>query len=495
MVACAAPTAHVADATDCDDTEATVHPTHAEVCNDGLDNDCDGLATPCVFAGDYVATDRDAVVEAEGSGDSLGESLATGLDMDGDGVQDLLVGAESADPGGVSQAGAAYVVFGPTSGSIAAIDGHRLDGATAGDLAGGAVAGAGDLDGDGYDDLVVSAEWADVAGTDAGAVYLVRGPLTAGATTALSTADRWDGVSSADYTGDALAGRIDFDDDGTPDVLIGAYSGGSGPTYGGAVYLLLGPATTGGSLSSADATWEGLDSLSHFGTSLAVTGDLDGDGVDDFATGASRDDTAASAAGAVYVLRGPVATTPTTASAAVWTGVAADDAAGHDVAGPGDVDGDGTPDLLVGAYGLDDGGSAAGGAYLLLGPATAGGSLAAADAKLVGEDAGDLAGLSVGAAGDVDGDGLQDVLVGAYGRDEAGANAGMAYVVFGPISGTVDLSDADVRIGGASSSDQAGWSVAGGTDLDDDGFVDVVVGATGGGSVGGGAYVFRGLGL
>ena len=493
--ACTAPTGFVADATDCDDDESTVFPTNTEICNDGLDNDCDLSAVPCELAGDYLASDSDALVEAEGSGDELGQSLAVGLDVNGDGVEDLLVGAEAADPGGTSQAGAAYVLFGPLTGTLAAVDGHRLDGVTAGDRAGGDVVGTGDLDGDGYDDLAVSAEWSDYATTDAGAVYVVLGPLTAGATTLLSTGDRWDGLSNGDYTGDSIAGGLDLDNDGTQDILIGAYSAGSGPTYGGAVYFLRGPATAGGSLSGADAVWEGIDLLSSFGSSVAAAGDLDGDGVDDFIVGAGRDDATASDAGAAYVFRGPPATTPTTASAGQWTGVTADDHAGHSVAGVGDVDGDGTPDLLVGVYGLDDGGSAAGGAYLLLGPATAGGALSAADAKLVGEDAGDLAGLAVEPAGDVDGDGKQDVMLGAWARDEAGASAGMAYVVFGPISGTVDLSNADIRIGGDAASDWAGWSMAGGTDLDDDGFVDIVVGAPNGGSVGGGAYVFRGLGL
>ncbi len=486
LTACVLPATHVLDDTDCDDTEATVFPGNTETCNDGLDNNCDGLATPCARLGSYDAGDAEAQITAEGGSDTLGTAVAVGLDADGDGQADLLVGADGASPGGLSKAGAAYVLFGPLTGTVPAISGARLDGEATDDQVGDRVAAAGDLDGDGFDDLVVGAENTDFQAAQSGAAYVVHGPLSAGTTASLSTAVRWEGLSTSAYAGDALAGAFDFDNDGNDDVLVGAYGDD-------AAYLLLGPATGGGLLSTADATWT-HGSLTHFGGAVAAAGDLDGDGIDDLAVGASRDSTAASEAGAAFVFLGPLSATPSPAAAPRWTGGAADDGAGFELAGVGDVDGDGLDDLLIGATGLDSGGLDAGGAHLVLGPATAGGSLTGAAATLVGEDAGDAAGLMVAGAGDVDQDGRPDLLVGAPSRDEFGTNAGKAYVVFGPVTGTVDLGTAAVALGGSAAVDWFGWSGAGRADLTGDGEDDLVVGAFNGGT-GGTAYLFHGLGL
>jgi hypothetical protein len=166
------------------------------------------------------------------------------------------------------------------------------------------------------------------------------------------------------------------------------------------------------------------------------------------------------------------------------------------VAGPGDVDGDGHDDVLVGAPNNDEGGKDAGAAYLVLGPVTGTRDLSLADAKLLGERNNDQAGASVSGAGDVDADGHDDLLVGAHANSEGGVLAGAAYVVLGPVTGTLDLYYADAKLVGERREDYAGVSVSGAGDVDDDGHDDLLVGALSrAGASGGAAYLVYGAGL
>jgi hypothetical protein len=151
------------------------------------------------------------------------------------------------------------------------------------------------------------------------------------------------------------------------------------------------------------------------------------------------------------------------------------DQAGASVSGAGDVDADGGADFLVGAPHESAAGRWAGAAYLVLGSPGGEVALSAADAKLVGEGEDDHAGWSVAGAGDVDGDGRDDVLVGAFLQDAGAADAGVAYVVLGTPSGEEPLSTASARLVGEEASDFAGWSVAGAGDVDGDGLADLLV--------------------
>jgi hypothetical protein len=151
--------------------------------------------------------------------------------------------------------------------------------------------------------------------------------------------------------------------------------------------------------------------------------------------GAPYNDAGGARAGAAYLVLGSATPGDLALSAAnaTFSGEAAYDDAGDSVSGAGDVDGDGFDDLLVGARYNDANGIDAGAAYLVLGSATPGDlTLSAADAKYSGEAAYDYAGYSVSGAGDVDGDGLDDLVVGAYGDDAGGASAGAAYLVLAP---------------------------------------------------------------
>jgi hypothetical protein len=459
---------------DCDDADATINPGATEICDD-VDDDCDGIA--CTLS----LPDADAVYATEGPDDLAGHSVAGAGDVDGDGYDDMLVGAPYNNDG-ADRSGKAYLVRGgpsPASISLSAAD-AVYTGEAAGDFAGVSVAGAGDVDGDGYHDLLVGAEGSGVAG----AAYLVLGgPVPASAP--LSAADaEYTGEAASDKAGYSVAGAGDVDGDGYCDILVGAFSAGS--SFSGSAYLVLGgPSPTSASLSAADAEYTGRPTDAA-GGSVAGAGDVDGDGYDDMLVGAFLKSVGLDSVGAAYVVLGDASPASGSLSAADAEYVGESGQAGYSVAGAGDVNADGYADVLVGAkyHGEVPGVLSVGAAYLVLGgPSPASASLSDADAQYTGEIAFDFAGSSVAGAGDVDRDGYSDVLVGAPGHthDYAGDDYlfGAAYLILGdPSPASVSLSAADAKYTGEARYDYAG-PVAGPGDVDGDGYGDVLVGAPG----------------
>ena len=478
---------------DCDDTQPTVHPGAFEY-SDGLDNDCDGTTDHLVLSGAYAAFYGEADL------DYLGVSLAGAGDVNGDGLDDLFLGAHGVDEAG-SKAGAAYLFLGPAAEASSPADADAaLIGEDEMDFAGMAVAGAGDVDADGHDDLLVGALYHSANQESAGAAYLVLGP--AEGTIDLATANSiFYGEGSQDYAGTSVAGAGDLDGDGYADLLVGApYFDASSEPNGlgnhGAAYVVTGPASASLTLSEATARLAGEAPEDYAGTALAGAGDVDGDGYADILVGAYAEDEGGTDAGAAYLWLGPVTGERSLTDAhAKLLGEQVDDLAGMAVAGAGDTDGDGHADILVGASREDSGGVDAGAAYLLLGPISGGTlTLASADAKLQGARGGDTA-CRVAGAGDVNGDGLDDVLVGAQAEDSGGTNAGAAYLLLGPVSGTLRLSSADAELRGETAGDDAGLAVNGAGDVDGDGFADILVGARyhdAGGEDRGAAYLLLG---
>ena len=230
-----------------------------------------------------------------------------------------------------------------------------------------------------------------------------------------------------------MAGAGDVDGDGLDDLLIGAYGDDTNGSTAGAVYVVYGAITGDLDLSDYDVKILGEDGADQAGYAVSGAGDADGDGLADLLIGANTDESGGGNAGAAYLVLGGVSGESSLAdvAAAELIGESGADYAGWSVSGAGDVNGDDLDDLLIGAYGDDDNGSNAGAAYLVLGGVSGPLDLSAADAKLRGDGGSDYAGRAVAGGGDVNDDGLGDLLVGAYGEDSGGSAAGAVYVILG----------------------------------------------------------------
>lgn len=458
---------------DCDDADAAVFPGAEEVCDDSVDDDCDGYAPACRSEGDIAASEAGILLFGASDDDAAGSQVGTG-DVDGDGQADLFVAAPGASYAG-SGAGSVYVVRGPLTAdftldtSIAL----RFDGYAPSDNLGRAMAG-GDIDGDGSADLGAGAASDDEGGSSSGAVYVISldGAVSG---SAASAGHKLVGETAGDLFGTAVAVG-DFDGDGQEDVLVGGTYADGGGSASGAVWLFTGPVAAGMDASLADATFEGEDASDYAGTSLG-SGDLTGDGLDDVIVGASGDDDGGSASGAIYILSEAWGTADLSIADAKVTGAAASDALGASTPLVLDLDGDGWGDLVAAARSADGDASDAGAVYGWHGPILEDTSASVADMTLLGQGSNDYAGTTLASAGDLDGDGRVELLVGAYNNDTAGAAAGCLYLLYGPPSAAMSLVDAEVTFLGESIGDLLGFSAAANADLDGDGAADIVIGA------------------
>lgn len=485
------------------------------------------------------------VLEGDLIGDQAGYSVSGAGDVNGDGFDDLLIGSPLADAGSPSQAdaGVSYVIFGKSSGFDAAIDlgaldgtlGFKIFGATAGDRA-GTVSSAGDVNGDGFGDLLVGAPGFDtLSATDAGSAYVIFGKSQSfGAIFDLSAINgvngfRLDGIGGDDLTGLSLSGAGDFNGDGYADLLIGARSADPGlpaRADAGSAYLVYGK--LGGFAPIIDLNTltlsegfrvDGVGSFDFLGQSVRWAGDINGDGLGDFVLGAQMGTPGTGTArGAAFVIFGDA--NPPVSPLLVdqlngingfrISGVNQDDLLGFSVSGIGDFNGDGYGDLAVGVPNADAGSPPkvnSGSTYLIFGNAgpfasvfdlltLSGGN----GFRVDGIRDGDSLGISVGAAGDVNGDGYDDVILGAFHASVGNpprSEAGETYVLFGSPSynsSTFPLTAINgqngFRLEGVGAQDESGWSVAGAGDINGDGYDDLVIGAPQDGA--GSAYVFFG---
>jgi hypothetical protein len=445
------------------------------------------------------------VINGAAADDRAGTSARSAGDVNNDGLDDLIVGANLADPNG-TDSGASYVVFGKAGGTAVNLSalgtgGFVINGAAAGDQSGRSVSSAGDVNNDGLDDLIVGAHLADPNGTSSGASYVVFGKNdnTPVDLSALGNGGFViNGATAGDYSGRSVSSAGDVNGDGLDDLIVGAPYVDPNGSNSGASYVVFGKANTTpvnlSALGTGGFVINGAAAGDFSGWSVSSAGDVNGDGLDDLIVGAHYADPTATTtnAGASYVVFGKNNNTPVNLSALgtggfVINGAAAGDLSGTSVRSAGDVNGDGLADLIVGANRADPNGSDSGASYVVFGKAdnTAVNLSAIASGiggfVINGAAANDLSGVRVGSAGDVNGDGLDDLIVGALYADPNGSNSGASYVVYGKANTTpVNLSALGTGgfvINGQFSGDQSGVSVSSAGDVNNDGFDDLIVGA------------------
>ena len=385
------------------------------------------------ITGDMSLSEAQARLSGIGPLVDIGQILTHGVDTNDDTWPDLLVGASSLEDTLADQ-GIAFLVTGPLSGELdlATEADTRFVGEGAGDMAGGAVELV-DITDDGHADVIIGACHQDYDGTETGSIYIFQG-MAGGWTepiVSLGTADiRLWGAEHQDIGMDTAA--VDANGDGISDLLAEGTDYSSSPLRGYG-YLLQGPVVNDVDLGDlGDFVY--VESQATAGrATVKGAGDMDDDGYDEILLGTCLFDNDEPDPGHVYLFSGPVSGVMVLDDAdVVLAGVTADDYVGGSADAAGDVNGDGHDDLLVGASGEDTQASAAGAAYLFFGPLAPGSyTMTDADAIYYGESQSDSLGYAVAGAGDVDADGYQDLLLGAWGHDGVGNLSGAAYLVFG----------------------------------------------------------------
>ncbi len=381
-----------------------------------------------------------------------GISVSSAGDVNGDGYSDILVGAPSYD-NGTANLGRVFLFTGSASG-VSTTSAWFVQPSVASTSFGGAVSDAGDVNGDGYSDVVIGAETYGNGGS--AFIYL-------GGSSGLSPSANWsiDSTKSSARLGCSVAGAGDTNGDGLSDIVVGSYLFSNGQSSEGSASIVLGastvPSTTAGWLNESNTASE------HFGELIRSAGDVNADGFSDAIVSSAGTASSGGDDGKVSVYLGSAQGLSSTIA---WSS-----SNGHVGVSAGDVNGDGYSDVLLGRPNFSNGYTRQGAAYLYLG---AGSGLSTTVAWFAQSNYHyDYYGFSVASAGDVNRDGFSDVLVGSYGTEVSIGSEGRVYGYLGSSSG-LSTSAGWIREGTASGH-QLGYGVASAGDVNGDGYSDVSI--------------------
>ncbi len=414
---------------------------------------------------DPLASSAAWMAESNQAGANLGWSVSTAGDVNGDGYSDVIVGAPAYDNGQTDE-GRAFVYYGSSTGLSVTANWTAESNQASADF-GWSVSTAGDVNGDGYGDVIVGAPWYDNGQTNEGRAYVYHGSASGLSATAAWTAES--NQTNAEL-GISVSTAGDVNGDGYSDVIVGADYYDNGQTDEGWALVYYG--SSKGLSTTPDWTAENNLAGSTLGYSVSTAGDVNGDGYSDIIVGAPMYSNGQTNEGLAAVYYGSSTGLPAKPS---WK-VESDQAGaylGYSVSTAGDVNGDGYADVIVGAYGYDNGETDEGVAYVYYGSAT--GLPSKADWTAEGNQAGANFGWAVSTAGDVNGDGFADVIVGAKGYDNGQTDEGRAFVYYGSATGL------SATANWTAESDQIsagmGFAVATAGDVNGDGYADIIVGA------------------
>lgn len=475
---------------DCDDTDPDINPDASEVCNDGADNNCDGSPNSCVWDADIDMGDH-IIVPGLTEYSTLGMGGASG-DLDGDGIEEIYVSdynAYDAASGEFPGLICGWEVPIPTNPSA---DLCSIQFTSSDEDGSGFKLDIGDINADGYDDLLIGSAYDSAEAEYAGGGSILLGPVTGGD---LYAVQDWELLHTGERENLGYRARIldDMDSNGTLDyALSGRELEDNYNNQGGLfLYTNVGTGSTNAE-AAATATFWGDSTYTQLGTDMAAA-DIDGDGRSDLIVG---EDGGAGGYGAARLFLGPLRGSYTASDADIsFIGEHNNCDVGTSVETVDDLNGDGYPDILVSGDQTGTGG-AYGTTYVVWGASTLTNiSLADADVKLRGDTWGEAFGWHVRALGDLNEDGWPDI--GVTSRAAAYDNSA-AYIFHGPLSTTAVLgSAADADIVMHAESGFANWlDLIYAADATGDGVLDVMVGSGFGGDIddSGVLYIVPGVG-